>query len=280
MSRIAVITDSAACIPPDLVKAYGIRVVPFGLVWGQQTYRDGVDIKAAEFYQRLRTAERLPTTSQPTIADFVTVYRAAATEAEGAVSLHVPQSMSGAVVAARHAAGLLPQFPVRVIDCGTAVMAQGFIAIAAAQAAAAGASLDEVAKAAKAMIPRVNLYATLETLQYLARSGRVPAALALLGAALQVQPVFTIKNGTVDLIARVRTRTRAIEHIVECVAAHVDGGALHAAVFHADVPHDAEALAQELRQHFACRELLTTEFTPVMGTHTGPGTLGVAFYSE
>jgi DegV family protein with EDD domain len=159
-------------------------------------------------------------------------------------------------------------------------MAQGFIAIAAAQAAAAGASLDEVAKAAKAMIPRVNLYATLETLQYLARSGRVPAALALLGAALQVQPVFTIKNGTVDLIARVRTRTRAIEHIVECVAAHLDGGALHAAVFHADVPHDAEALAQELHQHFACRELLTTEFTPVMGTHTGPGTLGVAFYSE
>ncbi len=280
MGRIAVVTDSAACLPEGLLQQYDIHVVPFGLMWGDEVLRDGIDITPAEFYHRLRTSEELPTTSQPSIGDFLRVYQPLAGKVDGIVSIHIPQALSGTYSGAQAAARMLEDVPVRVVDCGTAVMAQGFVVLAAARAAAAGAGLDEVVRAAKEMVPHVHLLATLDRLDYLARSGRVPGVVAMLGSALHIVPVFTIQQGHITVVARARSKRRAVKSMLDRMAELAHGRPTHAAVFHADVPDEAEDLRARVTERFDCVELYVTEFTPVMGSHTGPGVIGVAFYTE
>ncbi len=280
MGKIAVVTDSAACLPEELLQQYGIHVVPFGLIWGDEVLRDGIDITPEVFYHRLRTSEELPTTSQPSLGDFLRVYQPLAGKVDGIVSIHIPQALSGTVSGAQAAARLLGEMPVRVVDSGTAVMAQGFVVLAAARAAAAGAGLDEVVRAAEEMVPRVHLLAALDRLDYLARSGRVPGVVALVGSALHIAPVFTIQQGHVTVVARARSKRRALKSMLDRMAELTRRRPTHAAVFHADVPDEAESLRAQVADRFNCMELYVTEFTPVMGSHTGPGVLGVAFYTE
>ncbi len=280
MRKVAVVTDSAACLPSELIREYDISVVPFGLAWGHRVYRDGVDMTADEFYRRLRDSEELPTTSQPTAEDLVSAYQALVGKYEGVVSIHIPASLSSTLRVAKMAAEMVPDIPVRVVDCGMAVMAEGFVVLAAARAAAEGADLDEVVRAAEAMMPRVRLYASLRTLKYLARSGRVPAVAATVGSALHIHPILSMQNGRISMIARARSKERAREHILERMAADVADSPVHAAVFHAGILEEAQALQREIAAQFDCAELYVTEFTPVMGAHTGPGVLGVAFYAE
>lgn len=249
-------------------------------MWGEEVLRDGVDITPEEFYHRLRTSEELPTTSQPSIGDFLRVYQPLADKVDGIVSIHIPQVLSGTYSGAKAAARMLGKVPVRVVDSGTAVMAQGFVVLAAARAAMAGASLDEVAQAAEDMVPRVHLLAALDRLDYLARSGRVPGVVALIGSALHITPVFTIQQGHIAAVARSRSKRRAVQAMLDRMAELTAGRPTHAAVFHADVPEEAESLRARVAERFDCVELYVTEFTPVMGSHTGPGVLGVAFYTE
>lgn len=280
MSRIGVVTDSAACLPDALRQQYDIHVVPFGLIWDDEVLRDGVDITPEEFYHRLRVAEELPQTSQPSIGDFLRVYQPLADEVDGIVSIHIPQAVSGTYSGARTAAQMLEEVPIQVVDSGTAVMAQGFVVLAAAHAAVAGADLDEVVRAAEAMIPRVHLLAALDELDYLARSGRVPGVIALVGSALHIVPIFTIQQGDITVVTRTRSKLRAVESMLDRMDEVTEGRPIHAAVSHADVPDEAERLRARLADRFDCAELYVTEFTPVMGAHTGPGVLGVAFYAE
>lgn len=280
MAKIAVVTDSAACLPPALVKQYGIRVVPFDLIWGDRVFQDGVDLTAAEFYERLQRSDVLPTTSQPSVGEFLKVYQSLVGTCDGVVSIHVPATLTGTVRTAQLAAQEVPELPIRVLDCGTAVMAEGFVVLEAARAAEKGADLDAVIRVAEEMSVRVRLYAILSTLTFLARSGRVPAVAAMLGTALQIQPVFTIRQGKVDIIASVRTNGRAIERILERMKGDARGRPVHAAVFHAGILDDALALHETVADRFDCVELYVTEFTPVMGAHTGPGVLGVAFWAD
>lgn len=280
MNKIAIVTDSAACLPERLINQYGIHVVPFRLIWGREIFQDGVDMTSPEFYRRLRESPTLPTTSQPSIGQLLTLYRSLAQTAEGIVSIHIAGSMSGTYNAAQMAAQMIPGVPVRVLDSGTAVMAQGFVVLAAARAAEAGGSLQQVVQAADAMIARVHLLAVLDRLDYLARSGRVQSVIALIGSALRIAPVFTIRHGEVSVVSRARSKPRAVQAMLDQMAALTGNRPVHAAVFHADVADEAEDLSREIANRFNCVELLVTEFTPVMGSHTGPGLVGVAFYTE
>jgi DegV family protein with EDD domain len=153
------------------------------------------------------------------------------------------------------------------------------VVLAAAKAAAAGANLEQVVQAAQAVIPRVKLYATLGTLDYLARSGRVPGIAALLGSVLDLHPVFGLQQGRVHLAIRLRTKRHAIQYMLDQMAEEVGKTPVHAAVFHADAADEAERLRQQVAQQFDCIDLYVTEFTPVMGAHTGPGVIGLAFYA-
>jgi len=280
MSKIAVVTDSAACIPPELVREYNIHVLPFVLMFGEQVYLDGVDVTTTQFYRMLREAKHLPTTSQPSIGNFQELYASLAREAEGIVSIHIPATLSGTLSMAQAAAQLFPDVPIRVVDSGTAVTAEGFVVLAAARAAAAGANLEQVVQAAETVIPRVNLYATLDTLDYLARSGRVPGVAALAGSVLDIHPVFNLQRGHVHTMIRMRTKKHAVKYMLERMTEEAQNTPVHAAVFHADAADQAEELRKQVAERFHCVELYVTEFTPVMGAHTGPGVIGLAFYAE
>lgn len=281
MGGIAVVTDSLANIPAELVEKYDIGVIPVLVIFGHETYRDGIDMTPKEFYCRLRESEELPTTAVPSMGEFVKLYHRVGQEAEGIVSIHISSKLSATVEVAEAASRTLPEIPIHVVDSYTGAMAQGFIVLEAARAAAEGAGLEEVAERAREMVPKVDLLATLDTLEYLHRGGRVPAVAALVGSLLRIKPILYIaEDGAADVLEKPRTRAKAVRRILEITEERVGANPVHMAVIHADVPEEAEELKEEVDSRFNCVELYVTDFTPVIGTHSGPGVLGLTFWAE
>jgi DegV family protein with EDD domain len=274
--RVVVITDSSACLPADLVRELGIVVVPVRLVAGSRVYSDGVDLQPSEFYERLRQGERF-TTASPNIGEYLAAYEAASREAEGALCICVPSSFASMYGSAQAAAAMCEGFPVRVVDCTTAAGGQGLVALAAARLAARGAALADVEQAAREAMARVRLVATVDTLEYLHRSGRAPWIAERGTSLLQIKPLLTVQNGEAKLLRLARTRRGAIDEMVKIAAGWAHGAeTLQVIVQHAGVLEEANALAQKLHESLRPGEMYVTEFTPVMGSHTGPGVLLVA----
>ena len=288
MDRVAIVTDSSANLPPELIHQLDISVVPALLVFRGETFHDGLDVTPGELYRWLRANKRIPTTSAPSIGDFVRVYAALSQEAAGIISIHPSPQLTAIYTTAVAASQLIDDVQIRVINCDVVAMAQGFVVLEAARAAAAAhergdpapAAMDAVVARAAEVASRVNLMAAIDTLEYLYRGGRIGSAAALVGSALQIKPILYVTHGHVEVLARPRTKAKATHFILGQMARQVDSHRLHAAVLHADAPEEAEALRQRIAQQFDCAELYVAEFTPVMGAHTGPGLLGVAFYAE
>ncbi len=282
MPRIAVVTDSASCIPLALKESLRIYEIPFELIWDGVVYRDGVDIAPAEFYRRFRVPNHTyPTTSQPRLGAFISLYTELSKQYDGIVSIHVAGEMTGTVRTARLAADQVNHFPIRVLDSRTATIAEGFVVIAAARAAVQGASLDQVVAEAERVIARVDFFATLKTLEHIHRGGRLGEAAVLLGNQLKIVPILNLKSGRVSVVGVTRAWKYAREKIVELAAERLREKTLvHASVFHADAPDDTQWLQAQLLARVQCSEFYVTEFSPVMGAHTGPDVVGIAFYAD
>lgn len=284
MPRLAIVTDSSACLPAELLADLSIRTVPLSFEFDGAVHRDG-SLPPGEFFALLRAARRFPTTASPPPAAFLEAFREAAARAADAVlCVTLPATFSGTYAAALAAAELagreLPALTVRAVDSHCLAMCHGFAVLAAARAALAGASLDEAEAAVRAVAERAYLVGALDTLRYLAKSGRVPAVLHWAASLLQIKPVLAAEGERVRLAGRTRTMPRALERIERLVEERYDGARpLHLAVMHADAPAAAARLAEALRERLRPEELLVTEFTSVMGAHTGPGFVGAAFYS-
>lgn len=277
---IAIVTDSAAGLPAALIEQYNIHVIPYQLIWDGQVYLDGQGLTATEFYRRFRESPTHPTTSQPAPGSFIELYRRLAAKAEGIISIHVPETLSSTVRVARLAAQEVDQVPIEVVDARTAATPEGFIVLAAARAARRGATLRQVVSIAEACRERVGMYFTLETLEHLNRGGRIGQAAALLGSRLRIQPVLTLINGQVRPITVTRSRRQAKERVLDELARQVGDRPIRASVMHGDVAAEAEEMAEQVRERFCCIEFFATEFTPVMGAHTGPGIIGVTYCLE
>jgi DegV family protein with EDD domain len=281
MSQIAIVTDSAANLPPELVSRYAIQVVPLSLLWRGRTYHDGVDLNASELYRQLRTnSDELPLSSSPSVGDFLRTFGRLSQEADAIVSIHLATELSATFAAARQARSLLEDVSVELIDSRTATMGCGFVVLGAARAAAQGADLRGVVEAAQAIIKCVHVYGVLDSLHYVQRSGRVPAITAIAGSLLQIHPLLYIENGQAGLLTIQRTKHRAVRRLLDVVEEKAGGRRIHAAVMHADAAEDAAALRQRLAQRCDCCELAITEFSPVMGAYAGPGLIGIAFHPE
>lgn len=278
--EVVVVTDSSANVPASLAQQLDIRIVPILLALNGQSFRDGVDITAGDVYRWLRTNKQLPTTSAPSIGDFLRVYAKAAQDARSVVSIHLSPKLSATYSTAVAASQLVEGTPIQVINCQTVAMGQGFVVLEAARAAASGAELDAVIARAKKVASRMVVLATIDTLEYLYRGGRIGGAAALLGTVLQIKPILFVTDGYVDVLSRPRTKSKALRIILDEVAKEADGVPLHAAILHAGVPEEAKALRQEVETRFECVELYVTEMTPVMGAHTGPGVLGIVYYTD
>ncbi len=283
-NKVAIVTDSIACIPQEQVGKYAIEVVPIQVIFGDKAYRDGIDISPAEFYAMLRQAEKLPTTAGSLPGPFLEAYREASRRAGNILCITVSTKLSGlfnsARVAKEMAKEALPDISIQVLDSGTAAAAQGLVVLAAARAAASGKGLAEVIETARTVMQRVNLLATLDTLHYLVKGGRIPKAAALAGSLLRIKPTLTLTEGEIRPLTNPRTTQGAIKCLLKIVKQKANKEQpLHVAVMHADALDNAIALRNQISSQFDCAELFITEFTPVMGTHTGPGVIGVAFYS-
>jgi len=283
--KVAIVTDTTACIPKELAAKHGIELVPVIFMFGDESYRDGVDMSTAEFYARLRQARKLPTTSGSLPGAYLEAYRKASQRASSILCITVPAKLSAmfssAKLAVKMADEALPGVAIRVLDCGTAAAAQGLVVMAAAESAALGKSFTEVIEVAESVMRRVYLLATLDTLHYLVKGGRVPKVAALASMLFQIKPIFTVKDGEAHPVTNARTMPGAIKRIIKMMGEQtVEGRPLHVAIMHADALDRAKQLEEDITKRFDCVELLVTEFTPVMGVHTGPGVVGVAFYGE
>ncbi len=278
--RIGVVTDSNADVPPDLRDRYGIVVAPLIVHFGQEQYRDGIDITAREFFARLRAGDVLPTTSQVSTSGWTAAYlqaieqaRAAGTELTGLIVVTIASSLSGTYSAACAAAAAM-DIPVEVIDSQQISLASGWLVIAAAQAAQEGCSLPEIAARLRAMVPRIRLWGMLDSLDHVQRGGRIGKGAALLGTLLNVKPMLQILEGEVLPLGRVRTRQRALQTLVEMLVAEMPVEAV--AVIHSDLPAAAEELADRVAQVWPRERLLMAEIGPVLGAHLGPGAIGLS----
>jgi len=281
--KVAVITDSVACLPPELAEKYAIEVVPIELHFGNKVYLDGVDLSPAEFYTLLRQAKKLPTTAAALPGSFLEAYHKVSQRAESILCISLSAKLSGmfnsAQLAVERLNGALPNIAIRILDCGTAAAAQGLVVLAAAKAAILGKGLTEVMETAKRVMQQVRLFVMLDTLYYLVKGGRIPKAAAWASSLLRIKPILTLSQGEVYPVTNPRTTRGALKRILELMEQKVVGGQpLHVAVMHADALDEAMVLRERISSRFDCTELFTTEFTPVMGAHTGPGVVGVAFY--
>jgi DegV family protein with EDD domain len=282
---VAIACESTCCLPPELVERYGVSIIPIPLVFGSEAFLDGVDITSSEFYARLASSRTPPQTSPPSPGEYLQVWQRMAERARAIVLVsadgRVTSFERSTCLAAELARDVLPHTAVAVVDSHSAGMGQGFVALAAARAAAAGQPLEEVIQAAERVRAHVRMIVALDTLEYLARASRIPQVAAFVGSVLAIKPIVLFADGGIRQLMRVRTRQRAIQQLVEQLQRMAPPGArLHAAVQHTQAAGEAGELEDRLRGLFNCTELLTTEFTPVMGGYCGPGLLGVAFYTE
>ncbi len=278
------VTDSVSCLPRELTEEYAIKIVPISLIINGSIYRDGIDITPTEVYQLLETTKSVPTTSSPTPGDFIQVYRELGKSVNGIVCVTICSDISmmfnSAIEAKQMVAEELPQLVVNVVDSRTAGGAQGFVALAAARAAASGKGLAEVTRAAELMVPRVNMIAVLDTLYYLARAGRIPRIAAWAGSMLKINPILTFSYEGIGLLERARTKPRAVNRLLEIMGEKTGGKPVHVNIMHANVIKEAEALRERIESRFKCIELYITDFAPTMGVQAGPGIIALAFYSE
>ena len=279
MSNVAVVTDSVADLPPEAAEEFGITVVPIVVRFGTDLYRDGLDINPDEFYGRLKTSKALPATSVPPPVAFADVYDKLAEKASEIVVITVTSRLSATYQVALQAVGLMKKkCRVEVLDSQWAVMAQGFITIAAAKTARAGASLDEVLDAARRTMRRVDMCAAFDTLEYLARGGRIGKAQAFLGSLLKVNPIIGLKEGEVYPVGRERSRARAIDRLYDFARSfgNVEGLAVEYA---ADLD-EANKLVQRLRSEYPQIPIYLSRTSPAIGTHTGPGLILVTVLGD
>ncbi|NPV09275.1 MAG: DegV family protein [Anaerolineae bacterium] len=285
MSGIAVVTDSTANVTPEWAREHSVEVVPVYIYFGEQAYRDGVDMDAATFYRRLRSATSLPRTSQPSTGDFLATYRRLSADFDHIISIHISAELSGTVATARMAAEQLRQempdaAQVHVVDSRLTSGAQALLVSAASRAVSAGRQATEVVERLSDLIPRMRVVFMLATMEYLRRGGRIGAAAAVAGAMLQIKPLLQIKDGAIHVLERVRTAGRARRRFYELIESWGEGRPVRAAVAHADAPDEAQETAEFIRRRLDCRELMVVEFSPVVGAHSGPGTLGAALYAD
>jgi fatty acid kinase fatty acid binding subunit len=273
---VAVVTDSTAYLPQELIDGYGISVVPLYVVLAGRSGREGVDITPDDVARALAVRGATVSTSRPTPGDFVAAYRAALAEgADHIVSVHLSAELSSTSDAARLAASQIGEHIVTVIDARSAAMGTGFAVLAAARSAAAGAESAEVARTARETAAATRTLFVVDTLEHLRRGGRIGSAAALLGSALAVKPVLHVQDGRVVAMEKVRTTTRALNRLVQRVVEGAGQGPVSVAVHHLAAPDRAERLAADLRDRLPqLRELHVSELGAAVGAHVGPGAVG------
>lgn len=276
---VKIVTDSVADIPAEIIRELNISIIPVLLRFGEETYRDGIDITTDQFYEKLVASKVAPTTSVPSMDIFARTYAGLALQTDEILVIMLSSALSGVYNAAVQSAALMEGgCRIEVVDSRRAVMAQGLVVIRAAQAALDGAGMDEILEIVNRDLPRSEILAAFDTLEYLQRGGRIGRAAALMGSVLKINPLIALKNGLVEPAGRTRSRAKALDRLYDFVAGYsrveelaVEGG---------DCPEDVDNLVERLGSIFPKERIYRCRTTPVIGTHTGPGLILVAVLGD
>ena len=283
MSKFALVTDSTAYVPAELVQKHNISVVPLILVWGDEMFEDGVDILPKEFYTRLKTAKVMPSTSQATPAKMQAIFQSLVDQGMDVLGMFISSKLSGTMQSAMQAKDTMGGVgeKVTLVDSQCTSMALGFQVLAAARAMDAGASLQECAAIAEKAHEKAGLFFAVDTLEFLHRGGRIGGAQRFIGSALNLKPILALKDGRVEGVERIRTKGKAQDRILELVSEKVKGKSnIRLATVHANAAEDAKILLDRAAQALNPSETFVTDLSPVVGTHAGPGTVGLAFMTD
>jgi DegV family protein with EDD domain len=276
---IRIMTDSMADVPQELVKKLNITVIPVNVLFGTESYRDGVDLTTEQFYARLVTSKTLPTTAVPSLGTFIEAYENLAKEANEILMITISHKLSGTFETACRAAEMVKtRKRIEVIDSLHVIMSEGLLVIQAAKAAQEGKSLDEIMKLVRNNIPRAEERMAFDTLEYLKKGGRIGAGQAFLGSILKINPILGLKDGEVFPISRERSRAKAIESLYNYSLGYSNIDAI--AVEDATTPDEADALAQRLKTNFPGKPIYRSKVGAVMGTHVGPSIIAVSIIGD
>lgn len=281
MAKPAFVTDSTAYIPPSQVQQFDIKVIPQVLIWDEQTLLDGIDIQPTAFYERLKDSKTMPTTSQATIAAFKDIFDPLVEQGRPILAVLVSDKLSGTIQSAEQAKALYPEAQIVIVDSEAAAMALGFQVLAAARAARAGKSFEEVTEIARDAKHKTGVIFYVDTLEFLHRGGRIGGASRLLGTALNLKPILELQDGVIEAVDRVRTRSKAQARLLDLLEERIGGRPnLRLAVLHAAAEQHARDLLEIAANQFDPIETVFSEVSPVVGTHIGPGTLGMCYSVE
>jgi DegV family protein with EDD domain len=281
MAKVKILVDSTADIPHDLAKDLDIHVIPLNVHFGDKTYLDWVDLLPTHFYDLLHSDPNHPRTSQPSPGDFAKFYEDLTRDGSSVVSLHISANLSGTIQSAELGKGMVDGAKIEIIDSRMASMGFGLVAIAAARAARAGKSLEEVVALARDLCGRVKIIFAVDTLEYLARNGRIGKAQALLGSLLSIKPLLTLEGGFVAPLEKVRGDKKVLPRMVELVGEMIEPGKpVTVSLVHANAIERARELKADIEKNYKVAEAIVADLGPVIGTHTGPGTIGMIFYQS
>lgn len=283
MPKVAVVTDSIACLTREFTEQYAIEIIPINFFVDGKVYRDWVDITPTETYKLFLKDPDSFKTSAPSPNECIEVFRTVSQRAEDILCITVSNELSAVYNAATEAREYIqneqPNLTIEILDSKSATPSEGMIALAAARAAEENKGLAEVISAAERVKDKVNAYVLLDTMRHVYRSGRVPKIASQIGSALNIRPILTV-SGVVNFSSIVRNRKQGIERVLKMMREKTDNKPIRAAVMHAYAPDEAEKLTERVAAEFNCVELWLGEFSPVMGYACGTGTVGVAFYVE
>ncbi len=282
MSKVMIVTDSTSSLTPALLDGNPIRVLPLQLIWGHRIYRDGLDISPKDFYVDLEKATIMPTTSQTTPEEFKREYAELIEKGYDILSIHISSKLSGTLDSAIQAKRAFPGARIELIDSLSTSMAMGFQVMAAARLAANGGSLQECTAVAEKAKAQTGVYFAVNTLEYLKRGGRIGGAAAFLGTALKLKPLLEIGDGQIEAVERVRTLSKTLDRLLDLVAIKIDNteGPVRLCAIHGNSYDEASQLLEKAVARFGyslVTESLIADISPVIGTHAGPGALGLAW---
>lgn len=282
MPKIAIVTDSTASIPPELVEKFNIKVVPLVLLWGEKQFLDGIDIQPREFYDRLVESDVMPTTSQATVASFMDIYRKLVCEGYEILTLVISSKLSGTLDSATQAKKAFPDAQIEIIDSLSTSLPLAILVLMAARAIETGATLQQVKQIIEVEVKKVKVFFAVDTLTYLYKGGRIGGAARFMGTALGLKPILELRDGQIEALEKVRTSKKAQSRLIELLESYADPDKpfRFVGIIAANATNVAEGLLSEVRARFKVKEIMIGNLSPVIGTHTGPGTVGIGFLPE
>jgi len=282
MSRIAIVTDSTSDIPKDMVKEHQITSVPLSVIFGEKTFLDdGIQITIEEFYKKLRSEEKLPTTTQPTPGDFVDVYKDLLKDHDRVVSIHISKKMSGTINSAEMAKQQMPDAPIEIIDSEFTHMPLGFLVLEAAKVANAGGSNSEIKSTIDGLRNRMNELFVPSTLEFLKKGGRIGKAKGLIASLLEIKPILTLHDGEVSQFKTARRWNQAKTEIINSMETLInDPLKLTVSVGDSDTEEDGAEMYDRIKEKFNPKKIFRVNIGAVVGTHLGPGGIAVSFYEN